>query len=130
MSEKRATDEELALEAKRWDSGEITPSGWEDAPSAVPRSKESTAISIRLPVRLVAILKELARRAGIGYQVLIKRWLDERVRDEHERLREEMARRIITIRLDSPVFISYVAGFDGRTIKAVNPELTPIAPQG
>jgi hypothetical protein len=79
---------------------------------------------------LVAILKELARRAGIGYQVLIKRWLDERVRDEHERLREEMARRIITIRLDSPVFISYVAGFDGRTIKAVNPELTPIAPQG
>src|SRR5437764_14781008 len=92
MTEKRATNEELAAEARRWENREITPAGWEDAPEAVPRAKESTAISLRLPVQMVAILKEFARRAGVGYQVLLKQWLDERIRQERDRLRREQER--------------------------------------
>ena len=40
------------------------------------RARESTQINIRLPCQMVEILKEFARRAGIGYQVLMKRWLE------------------------------------------------------
>ena len=89
MTEKRMSDEELAEEARRWDARESTPAGWEDAPEAVPRAKESMQINIRLPRQMVAILKEFARRSGIGYQVLMKRWLDERIRQERERFRQE-----------------------------------------
>src|SRR6516164_8113944 len=89
MTEKRMSDEELTAEARRWDARELTPAGWEDTPDAVPRAKESTQINIRLPRRMVEILKEFARRSGIGYQVLMKRWLDERIRQERERLRQE-----------------------------------------
>src|SRR5260221_10727760 len=93
MTEKRATDEELAEEARRWDNQTITPAGWEDAPDAVPRARESIAISIRLPKQMVEILKEFARRSGLGYQVLMKRWLDDRIRLEHKRLKAEIARK-------------------------------------
>ena len=86
MSQKRLTDEELAHEAQRWDKREDSPTNWEDAAEAVPRTSESVAISIRLPKQLLALLREFARRKGIGYQVLIKRWLDERIRDEYKRL--------------------------------------------
>lgn len=89
MTEKRMTDEELAEEARRWDEREVTPAGWEDAPEAVPRVKESVAISIRLPRRMIEVLKEFAQRSGIGYQVLMKRWLDERIHQERERFRQE-----------------------------------------
>ena len=92
MNEQRPTDDELAEEALRWDTGELTPSGWTDAPEAVPRAKESVAISIRLPKQMIAILKEFARRSDIGYQVLMKRWLDDRIRQEHARIKEELAR--------------------------------------
>src|SRR5437870_3670778 len=119
MTEKRATDEELAEEARLWDSRQITPAGWEDAPDAVPRAKESTQINIRLPRPMVEILKEFARRSGIGYQVLIKRWLDERIRherehirQEQERLRREQAQRPPIIKLASPTFVSQAAVFD------------------
>jgi len=87
MSHKRLTDEQLAREAKRWDNREATPADWEDAPDLVPAAGHSVAISIRLPKRLLAILKEFARRRKTGYQVLMKRWLDDRVREEHERLK-------------------------------------------
>src|SRR5262245_53988019 len=92
MTEKRMTDEELAQEARRWDNRENTPSGWEDAPEAVPRAGACVAISIRLPRAMVASLTEFARRGGIGYQVLMKRWLDERLRQERERLRHDQER--------------------------------------
>ena len=88
MSKKRATNAELAEEAHRWDSGEQTPAGWVDAPDAVPRAAESVPISIRVPAPMLTILKEFASRAGIGYQVLIKRWLDERIRAERDRVKE------------------------------------------
>lgn len=47
------------------------------------------ALSIRLPKQLLDILKEFARREGVGYQVLMKRWLDERVRGEYQRLKAQ-----------------------------------------
>ncbi len=55
------------------------------------RAKESMQISLRLPRQMIEILKEFARRAGIGYEVLVKRWLDERIRQERDRLRQEQA---------------------------------------
>src|SRR5260370_31310438 len=82
MKGKVTTDRELAAEAKAWDERKRTPAGWQDAPEAVPRVAESMAISIRLPRKMLAILKEFADRAGIGYQVLMKNWLDERIRKE------------------------------------------------
>lgn len=123
MSEQRPTDPELADEALRWDSGELTPAGWTDAPEAVLRTKESVAISIRLPKQMVAILKEFARRYGIGYQVLMKRWLDDRLRQEHERVKAEIARaraeaasRSSVIRLVSPIVYSQAASFDAAEV--------------
>jgi hypothetical protein len=125
MTDKRLTDAELAEEARRWDHGEATPAGWEDAPEAVPRARESVAISIRLPRQMVEILREFARRAGIGYQVLMKRWLDERIRQERERLREEQerhrrererAQRPPTIKLAAPTLFSQAAAFDASAV--------------
>ncbi len=62
----------MAREARLWDERKLTPAGWRDAPEAVPATKRSVPISIRLPQPMVAILKEFAQQAGIGYQVLMK----------------------------------------------------------
>jgi hypothetical protein len=35
---------------------------------------------------MLTILKAFARREGIGYQVLMKRWLDERISEERDEL--------------------------------------------
>ena len=70
--------EELAREAADWDLRRARPDDWRDAPEAIPRVGVSKAISIRIPAQMLAILKAFARREGIGYQVLMKRWLDER----------------------------------------------------
>ncbi|MCI0741643.1 MAG: ribbon-helix-helix protein, CopG family [Gemmataceae bacterium] len=87
MSEKRLTDEELAREAQLWDSREATPADWDDAPDSVPRAAESEAFSIRLPKKQLALLEEFARRQGISCHVLIKRWLDDRMRSEYASLK-------------------------------------------
>lgn len=83
----RAPHATLAEEASEWDSRRRDLSGFTDAETAVPREQEATAISIRMPKALLALLKQFAERQGVGYQVLIKRWLDDRVRLERERLR-------------------------------------------
>jgi hypothetical protein len=83
----RTSHRALAREASDWDSRRRTPSGFVEAPRAVPRANEATAISIRMPNALLALLKKFAEREGIGYQVLIKRWLDDRLRIERERMR-------------------------------------------
>jgi predicted DNA binding CopG/RHH family protein len=133
MTEKRMTDDELTEEARRWDTRELTPAGWEDAPDAVPRAKESTQINIRLPRQMVEILKEFARRLGIGYQVLMKRWLDERIRQERERLRleqerlrreRERAQRPQVFRLASPTLFSQAASFDASHVNDLIPVST------
>jgi hypothetical protein len=122
-------DEQLAEEARRWDAREITPADWEDAPEAVPRAKESMQINIRLPCVMVAILKEFARRSGIGYQVLMKRWLDERIRQERHRFQQEQdqlrrererAQRPPVIQFVAPTLISQAAGFS--LVEPVEPE--------
>ena len=78
------SEEELAREAADWDLRRVTPDDWLDTPEAIPREGSSKAISIRIPTQMLAILKAFARREGIGYQVLMKRWLDERIAEERD----------------------------------------------
>ena len=86
-AERRPTsDEELAREAADWDRRRVTPTNWQDTPEAIPRAGVSQAISIRIPAQMLSILKAFARREGIGYQVLMKRWLDERINEERDEL--------------------------------------------
>ena len=94
----------LATEAADWDSRRRTPSGFTDDDDAVPRAHESTAISIRIPNALLALLKRFAEREGVGYQVLIKRWLDDRVRLERERVRGLNASGSSSARSRAPQF--------------------------
>ncbi len=86
---KPASREELEREAEDWDRGVLTTRGWQDAPEAIPKVGASTSISLRVPNEMLAILKAFARRQGIGYQVLLKRWLDDRIRDERDKLAKE-----------------------------------------
>lgn len=44
-------------------------------------------ISLRMPVEMLAVLKGFAQRRGVGYQVLLKQWLDDRIREETTKLR-------------------------------------------
>lgn len=83
----RTPHAELAREAADWDAGRRTPRGFEDAPDAVPRARESVPISLRMPKDMLEVLRRFAAREGVGYQVLIKRWLDDRIRSEREQLR-------------------------------------------
>ena len=85
----RTPHDALADEAARWDSGELTPAGWSDAPDAIPRVRESKAVSVRFPTSMLSMLKAFARREGVGYQVLLKQWLDERIRQEAAAMRDE-----------------------------------------
>ena len=114
MSDRRMTDEELAREARRWDARETTPGNWEDSPEAVPRTGESVAISIRIPKDMLSILKEFAKRKGVGYQVLMKKWLDDRIREERVVIREKQQ----TIHVERPHIIRRAASFDqGKNVK-------------
>lgn len=79
--------DELAEEAAAWVEGRMTPEGWQAAPDAIPRVGETQSINIRIPKLMLTILKTFAQREGIGYQVLMKRWLDDRIRSERDRLR-------------------------------------------
>jgi hypothetical protein len=74
---------------------------------------------------MIEILKEFARRSGIGYQVLMKRWLDERIRKEREHIRKEKERLRRereraqcppTIKLASPTFFAQSAAFDASVV--------------
>lgn len=121
MSEKPASNEELADEARRWDCRELTPAGWEDAPDAVPNAKASESISLRLPKAMLEVLKKFAHREGIGYQVLLKRWLDDRIREERDRLRKPVERpgsevKVAIVRFVTPLMISQAASFDASGV--------------
>jgi hypothetical protein len=70
----------------------------------VPRAREATAISLRLPNDLLALLKKFAEREGIGYQVLLKRWLDDRVRFERDLLRGAGSSQASRARSRAPQF--------------------------
>ena len=81
-----ASDDQLAAEAEQWASGRIQLEGWVHTPEAVPRYAESTSINLRMPSKMLEILQEFARREGISVQVLINRWLDDRIRRERDKL--------------------------------------------
>ena len=83
---KPASPQELEREPKDWELGVLTPKGWENAPEAIPRAKASTTISLRMPNEMMAVLKAFAKRNGIGYQVLLKRWLDDRIQEERDKI--------------------------------------------
>ena len=93
---KQATDPKLTAEVRDWDTGRLNTEGWVDALDAVPNQARSTAISIRMPNEMLNILKMLAERKSVGYQVLIKRWLDEKIREERDLLR--LARKRDSVR--------------------------------
>ncbi len=90
----RTPQERLAEEVARWERGLLNPNDWDDAPDAVPRASETKPISMRVPVRMLEILKGFASREGIGYQVLIKQWLDDRIRQERAELRKRKNRAL------------------------------------
>lgn len=90
LSRIRTPHEALAREAREWDERARTPEGFVDAPEAIPNASRSTAISIRIPTQLLELLKTFASREEIGYQVLIKRWLDDRLRDELAHLKKNI----------------------------------------
>lgn len=100
----RTSHDVLAQEVADWDTRRRTPAGFEDATDAVPRAGEATAISIRMPTTLLTVLKKFAEREGIGYQVLIKRWLDDRVREERDRLRRTRSQAAMWERSRAPEF--------------------------
>src|SRR5215510_13983058 len=87
----RTSHDVLAQEASDWDARRRSPAEFEDTADAVPRAQEAIAISIRMPKAMLTVLKRFAERGGIGYQVLIKRWLDDRIREERDRLRRNRA---------------------------------------
>jgi len=60
-----------------------------DAPEKIPNIGKSTLIDFRVPTEMVTILKEFPRRQDIGYKALMKRWLDDRIREERDKLREK-----------------------------------------
>jgi predicted DNA binding CopG/RHH family protein len=84
MKKKTSTAPDLAKEAARFstDKDFDRSGGWTATEPTDDVRDATTAISLRLPGRQLQILKEVARRQGIGYQTLLKRWLDERLREE------------------------------------------------
>ena len=88
---RRTAASDLANEAPDWETCGFSPRARQDAPEAIPRVGNSTAISIRIPSQMLTLLKEFARRQGIGYQVLMKRWLDDRIRSERDKLADHEA---------------------------------------
>ena len=109
----RTPHDALAKEAADWDARRVTPAQFEDAPDAVARSEEAQAISIRMPKKLLVILKKFAEREGVGYQVLMKKWLDDRVRFERDRMRKGRLQRRERQRTRAPSF-PLVDRDDGR----------------
>ena len=96
----RTSRDQLAREASEWTSG-TTRKGFEEAPEAVPRASATQSISLRMPNELLAILKVFAAKRKVGYQVLIKQWLDDRVLAERQELfaRRRSAGRRLDCRL-------------------------------
>jgi len=109
----RTRHDVLAQEASDWDARLQTPAGFEDVADAVPRAGEATAISIRMPNALLTVLRKFAEREGVGYQALIKRWLDDRVREERDRLRRNRSQAAMRERSRAPQF-PLVDRDDGR----------------
>lgn len=88
--QQRTTTVDLAKEAARFtfEKNFDRDGVWVEAAPDDDVREAAIAISLRLPGRQLQLLKELARREGIGYQTLMKRWLDDRLREELTARRE------------------------------------------
>lgn len=62
-------------------------------------SGKTQAISLRFPEQQLAILKHFAHLEGTGYQRLIKRWLDERLRDEVAQMNQNKTSKDVIVSL-------------------------------
>lgn len=122
MSSERMTSEEMAAEAKRWTAGIPQIGPLVEVPEAVPRARESVAISIRLPRELLGIVKEFAAREGIAYQTLIKRWLDDRVRSERDRRNAERRAIVRTVQVACPPVLLQAAAFVSGSVPRLSVE--------
>ncbi len=80
----KPTAEKMKKEAARFkaatDFDRASP--WVDAKSNTDVRDALVAISVRLPGRQIKLFKAIAEREGVGYQTLMKRWLDDRLREE------------------------------------------------
>jgi hypothetical protein len=85
----RAAAETRKREARDRQHGVLPPTDSHDTPEAVPRARALRSISLRVPEQMLIALKVMARREGVGYQVLLKRWLDDRIREEWRRSRDD-----------------------------------------
>lgn len=94
---KQPSKKELAEEAIAWDAGAVRTEGWKQVPEAIPQAKAATAISIRLPAAMLDVLKAFAEREGVGYQALIKRWLDDRIKEERKKLGKPSQRAFVSL---------------------------------
>ena len=85
MKKRSRKDEDRARRAQLWSEGELSGEDWIEDERGLPRGLESEQISLRLPRRLLAVIRGFAKRRGIGYQTLLKDWLDDRARYEARR---------------------------------------------
>ena len=54
---------------------------WDQAEVVKPKAK---LISIRLPEDLIASIKDSAKEKALPYQTLIRFWLNEKIKEEHQ----------------------------------------------
>lgn len=71
-----------AEESKFWDQADSTEYFSGTGGVSLKMPKRTTVISLRLPDRLLARLKNLAKLKDVAYQSLLKIYLDEKVREE------------------------------------------------
>ena len=69
-------------EAKFWNGADSTEYFSGKGGVSLKMPKRTTVISLRLPDRLLARLKNLASMKDVAYQALLKIYLDEKVREE------------------------------------------------
>lgn len=123
----KAKDAELAKEATEWADGTKTLDGWVDAPEAVPRYGESTPISIRMPKKMLSIIREFARRKGIGYQILMKQWLADRIRKEAKLYVRHLRRHDSkAIKLLEKELVLYAGSYRHKGFKLDSPRTSPV----
>lgn len=89
-------------EAERWLRLLRTPTSLKDAPKAIPRIKETTELRLRFPKTLALILTEFARRKSVSLPVLVKEWLDDRIREEARTLPKKRAKAQPKVIIDRP----------------------------
>jgi predicted DNA binding CopG/RHH family protein len=73
--------------ADYWEDTEEVPEGeTEIAPEfrakALERAREKQLLSLRLEKRQIALAKRIAREKSIGYQTLMRSWIDEGIKKE------------------------------------------------